>query len=133
METRLFKSNDGNTYLFTKQVSPYDKSYYAHLRVVKDEGTVTDPLITKYVNNSTITRDNFCHRVSSKIDGSRFKVIEGDKLVLCGRLSGGKVESIDQLNIPVNKIGEIPNYSLELSPIAKRYLRKIGEFFAKIR
>ena len=134
METRLFKSNDGNTYLFTKQVSPYDKSYYAHLRVVKDDGSVTEPLITKYVDNSTITRDNFRSGVSSKISSSRFKVIEGDQLTLCGSLSRGKVEVIDELKIPVNGYEKISSYPLEkFSPIAKRYLRKVGEFLAKIR
>ena len=138
METRLFK-HGGSTYLFTKESQAYrgcPNDYEANLRVVNGDGSVSEPLITKKRDGSGIIRKNPCFAsgVSSGIDPWNFDITEGDKLTLSGALSRGKVEYVSKFEIPVDKNGRISSDSLEdLSPIAKRYIRKIGEFLAKIR
>ena len=137
METRLFK-HGGSTYLFTKESQAYHgypNDYEANLRVVNRDGSVSEPLITKKRDGSSIIRKNsrFASGVSG-IDPWNFDITEGDKLTLSGALSRGKVEYVSKFEIPVDKNGRISSDSLEdLSPIAKRWLRKVGEFLAKIR
>ena len=137
IETRLFKHR-GDTYLFTKETNTIHgdpKSYKATLREIKYDGSVSEPFITKKRDGSSIIRKNsrFASGVSG-IDPWNFDITEGDKLTLSGALSRGKVEYVSKFEIPVDKNGRISSDSLEdLSPIAKRYIRKIGEFLAKIR
>ena len=137
METRLFNHGD-STYLFTRKTGTVlgsPNSYDANLRRVESDGSVSEPLITKKRDSSTITRKNSCYRgVSSEINPWSFEITDGDKLTLSGRLDGGKVEAVDELKIPVDRYGRISGDSLEnLSPIAKRWLRKVGEFLAKVK
>ena len=121
METRLFR-HGGTTYLFTKESQAYHGSpndYEANLRVVNSDGSVSEPLMTKKRNGSSIIRKN--PHFASGINPWTFDITEGDKLTLSGE-------------IPVDEYGRISSDSLEeLSPIAKRYLRKVGDFLAKIR
>ena len=137
MDTRLF-NRGGRTYLFTKETNTIHgdpKSYKATLREIKYDGSVSEPFITKERGASTITRKNSHYRdVSSSINPWSFEITDGDKLTLSGRLQGGKVEAVDELKIPVDRNGRISGDSLEnLSPIAKRWLRKVGEFLAKVK
>ena len=134
METRLFR-HGGRTYLFTKESQAYQGSpndYEANLRVVNSDGSVSEPLMTKKRNGSSIIRKN--PHFASGINPWTFDITEGDKLTLSGDLFEGKVEYVSKFEIPVDEYGRISSDSLEeLSPIAKRYLRKVGEFLAKIR
>lgn len=133
IETRLFKHRRG-TYLFTKETNtiPGDpKSYKATLREITYDGSVSEPLITKGRSGSTITR--FREGVSSVINPKEFKIIDGDKLTLSGRRIGGNIREIYEFKFPADGYGTISRDSLEkLSPIAKRWLRKVGEFLAKV-
>ena len=133
IETRLFKHR-GDTYLFTKETNtiPGDpKSYKATLREIKYDGSVSEPLITKGRSGSTITR--FREGVSSEINPWKFKITDGDKLTLSGKHIVGNIREIYEFKIPTDGNGTISRDSLEkLSPIAKRWLRKVGEFLAKV-
>ena len=138
IETRLFKPRNGKTYLFTKETHTSisgPNSYKANLRRVESDGSVSEPLITKERNGSSIIREDFRYKgVSSTVAPWCFQITDGDELTLYGRLESGKVKAVDELKIPVDGNGRISGDSLEnLSPIAKRWLRKVGEFLAKVK
>ena len=132
METRLFNSSkDGSTYLLSKHVNNCGEGSLS-LRRVNSDGSVSEPLINKnYFNGpgAKCIKRTYANG-SSKIRNyptASFSISEGDSFAMSGKMRKGNI-ILENLDVKLDKS------NLDgLSPMAKRFVRKLGEAFAKIR
>jgi len=133
VDRRLFTSSDGHTYLFSRKNYENGNS---HATLCRLDGTseISEPLITKDVKGK-----EFCRYIAREAaDGSSsilpkhrmpfdkgYFEVKGTNLKIAGDMyASQKIDSLKELDFL---------RATNLSPAAKRILRKVGEFLSKIK